>query len=87
MDPVPIARVYFDAWNRRDAAAVLATFTATVPAATLLGDRSPWGRARRVYERAVGRVPDLSFEITSAGATGPDSVAAEWIMRGTNSAR
>ncbi len=28
--------------------------------------------------------PDLSFEIASAGAAGPDLVAAQWIMRGTN---
>ena len=28
--------------------------------------------------------PDLSFEIASAGVAGPDLVAAQWIMRGTN---
>jgi predicted ester cyclase len=28
--------------------------------------------------------PDLSFEISSAGVAGPDLVAAQWIMRGTN---
>jgi len=28
--------------------------------------------------------PDLSFELISAAATGPDSVAAQWVMRGTN---
>src|SRR5262249_44953761 len=29
--------------------------------------------------------PDLSFEIASKGLAGPDLVAAEWVMRGTNS--
>jgi len=28
--------------------------------------------------------PDVSFEVTSIGMAGPDLVAAQWIMRGTN---
>ena len=29
--------------------------------------------------------PDLSFEIVSAAAAGPERVVARWLMRGTNS--
>ena len=29
--------------------------------------------------------PDISFSIASAGLAAPDFVAAQWIMRGTNS--
>ena len=28
--------------------------------------------------------PDLTFEIISKAQTGPESVAAQWVMRGTN---
>ena len=85
MDPLLIARVYFDAWNRRDAAAVLATFTSDGTYSDPTGGRGLRGDALVGYMNGLwAAFPDLSFEITSAGATSPDSVAAEWIMRGTN---
>ena len=85
MDPLQIARVYFDAWNRRDAAAVLATFTSDGTYSDPSGGRGLRGDALAGYMNGLwAAFPDLSFEIASAGATGPDSMAAEWIMRGTN---
>ncbi|HVH28024.1 MAG TPA: ester cyclase [Vicinamibacterales bacterium] len=85
MDPLLIARVYFDAWNRRDAAAVLATFTRDGTYSDPAGGRGLRGDALAGYMNGLwAAFPDLSFEIASVGATGPDSVAAEWIMRGTN---
>lgn len=79
------AQTYFDAWNRRDAAAVLATFTET----GAYSDPMTGGRIRA--EALAGYMnglwaafPDLSFEIASAAETGPETVAAQWIMHGTN---
>lgn len=85
MDPLPIANAYFDAWNRRDAAAVLATFTSDGTYSDPAGGRGLRGDALAGYMNGLwAAFPALAFEIASVGATGPDSVAAEWIMRGTN---
>jgi steroid delta-isomerase-like uncharacterized protein len=84
MDALTIAQTYFDAWNARDAAAVLATFSSdgTYSDPTVRGLR---GEALAGYMNSLwAAFPDLSFEIASAAATGPDSMAAQWIMRGTN---
>jgi len=43
------------------------------------------GEALRAYMNGLfSAFPDLSFEIVSAGLAAPDLVAAQWIMRGTN---
>ena len=71
MDPVQIARAYFDAWNRRDAAAVLATFTSDGTYSDPSGGRGLRGDALVGYMNGLwAAFPDLSFEIASAGATG-----------------
>jgi len=85
MEPLDIAHRYFDAWNRRDAAAVL----------DILGDDGTYqdpgtggpirGEALRGYMNGlISAFPDLSFEVVSAGLAAPDLVAGQWIMRGTN---
>jgi len=85
MEPIECAQQYFDAWNRRDADAVLATFA---PDATYCDPASGGrlgGEAFKGYMNGLwAAFPDLSFEITTAGAAGPDLVAAQWVMRGTN---
>ncbi len=85
MDALACARQYFDAWNRRDADAVLATFaddgTYCDPAS---GGRLR-GEALKGYMNGLwAAFPDLSFEIASKGLAGENLVAAQWIMRGTN---
>jgi len=76
---------YFDAWNRRDAAAVLATFAAEGTYCDPTSGGRLRGEALAGYMNGLwAAFPDLSFEIVSAGAAGPDLVAAQWIMRGTN---
>jgi len=86
MNPLAAAQRYFEAWNRRDATAVLATMAAggtyTDP-----GTGGPLsGEAFAGYMNELfSAFPDVSFEIASAGLAGPDLVAAQWIMRGTNS--
>lgn len=85
MSTLEIAREYFDAWNRREAQAVLATFSAD----GTYCDPSTGGRLRgdalkSYMEGLWAAFPDLSFEISSAGMSGENLVAAQWIMRGTN---
>ena len=85
MDPLECARKYFDAWNRRDAAAVLATFAADGSYCDPASGGRLSGEALKGYMNGLwAAFPDLSFEIASAGAAGPDLVAAQWIMHGTN---
>jgi len=86
MDPLECAVKYFDAWNRRDADAVLATFA---PEGTYCDPASGGrlrGEALKGYMNGLwDAFPDLSFEIVSKGLSGENLVAAQWIMRGTNS--
>ena len=84
MNPLDVTQTYFDAWNQRDPAAIVATFAQggtysdpTVPALT--------GSALATYTSGLfAAFPDLSFEIVSAAQTGDYTVAAQWMMRGTN---
>lgn len=84
MKPIDIAQYYFDAWNRRDPAAIVATFVEggtysdpTVPALT--------GSALAAHASGFfAAFPDLAFEIVSAAQTGDHTIAAQWMMHGTN---
>jgi steroid delta-isomerase-like uncharacterized protein len=80
-----IAQKYFDAWNNRDADAILATFveggTYNDPTS---GEVS--GEALKAYVNNLWEAfPDLSFDLVSVAEAGPGMVAAQWHMRGTNS--
>ena len=85
MTAIDVAQQYFDAWNRRDPAAVLATMaeggTYTDP-----GTHGPIsGQAFAAYMQGFfAAFPDVSFAIASVGLAAPDLVAAQWVMRGTN---
>jgi steroid delta-isomerase-like uncharacterized protein len=85
MEPLAVTQRYFDAWNRRDPDAIVATFaesgTYTDPAVP----DGLTGPAIGAYAAGLFEAyPDLSFEIVSAAATGERTVAAQWLMRGTN---
>jgi steroid delta-isomerase-like uncharacterized protein len=84
MQALEIAQRYFDAWNRRDAAVIVAAFSeGGTYADPVCGALS--GPAIGAYAEALwAAFPDLSFEIASAGLAGENLVAAEWTMRGTN---
>src|SRR4029453_6450009 len=85
MDPITIAQQYFDGWNRRDPAAVMATMApgGTYTDPTTGGPLS--GDAFAEYMKGLfSAFPAVSFEIASVGQPGPDLVAAQWVMRGTN---
>jgi len=85
MDALECAQQYFDAWNRRDANAVLATFAAEGTYCDPASGGRLRGEALKGYMNGLwAAFPDLSFEIASAGVAGPDLIAAQWIMHGTN---
>ena len=85
MDPVVIAQRYFDGWNRRDPAAVLATMA---PAGTYSDPTTGGPVSGDAFDGFMKSLfsafPDVSFEVASVGVAAPDLVAAQWVMRGTN---
>jgi steroid delta-isomerase-like uncharacterized protein len=85
MDALTVAQRYFDAWNRRDAASIVATFASdgTYSDPTTGGALSMEAIAGYVTG-LWSAFPDLSFDIVSAGLAGEGLVAAQWVMRGTN---
>ena len=85
MNAVALANAYFEAWNARNAAAIVATFVerGTYADPTTNGPLS--GAAIGAYASGLWQAfPDLAFEIRSAAQTAASTVVAEWTMRGTN---
>ena len=85
MAAIEAAHAYFDAWNARDGAAIVASFSERGSYADPATDGPITGDAIAEYAGALwAAFPDLSFEVTSAAETGGGGVAAQWTMRGTN---
>ena len=85
MTPIDAAQRYFEAWNRRDPAGIVATLTenGTYTDPTTNGELT--GQAIADYTAGLfASFPDLSFEVVSAASTGEGTVAAQWVMNGTN---
>ena len=84
MDPIALARRYFDAWNRRDAGAVLASL---VPGGRYEDPVTPGplsGEALRAYVEGLwAAFPDLSFEVGPVHRVGETEVHGRWTMIGT----
>jgi steroid delta-isomerase-like uncharacterized protein len=83
-DALQVAQAYFDAWNRHDAAGIVATFAEggmyTDPLAQGLS-----GEAIAAYAQGLwGAFPDLLFEIVGQTLVDDGQVAAQWLMKGTN---
>ena len=85
-DPLAQSQAYFDAWNNRDADAILAGFGEsgfyTDPAA---GQPLSGVQLAGYVKGLWASFADLHFEVTSLGLISEDTVAAEWTMRGTHS--
>lgn len=85
MDASAVAERYFDAWNRRDPEAIAAVFADD---GTYADPNVPDGLdppATAAYAAGLfAAFPDLAFEIVSAGERPDGTVAAEWMMTGTN---
>jgi steroid delta-isomerase-like uncharacterized protein len=86
MDALNVAQKYFAAWNTRDTGAIVAAFT---EGGTYSDPVSGEITGQAIGHYAAGLIagfPDLSFEVTSHGLVDDRTVAAQWIMRGTNTA-
>ena len=85
MEATDVVQEYFDAWNRHDPEAIVATF---VQGGTYTDPNAPEGLSgRAIAEYASGlfaAFPDLSFDLVSHSCTDDGAVAARWVMRGTN---
>jgi len=78
-------RRYMQGWIDRDADGILASLNdgGTYEDPSTGGPIS--GEAIRSYVKGLwSAFPDLTFEEQSLGETGPDSAAAQWLMKGTN---
>ena len=85
MDNIASVRRYFTAWIDRDADGILASMVegGTYQDPSTIVPIS--GEAIRGYVHGLwSGFPDLTFDVESIGETGPDRVAAQWLMRGTN---
>lgn len=84
-DAIAVAQRYFDGWNRRDPAAVLETMAPNGTYADPTTGGPIGGQSFSGYMKGLfSAFPDVSFEVASVGVAAPDLVAAQWVMRGTN---
>jgi steroid delta-isomerase-like uncharacterized protein len=85
MRSLELANAYFEAWNRRDADAIVAVFGGSGTYSDPTTNGTLAGRAIGEYAQGLWKsFPDLSFEIRSAAQTAENKVVAEWTMTGTN---
>lgn len=85
MAAIDLAQRYFDAWNRHDPASIVATFAQGGTYSDPTSGGVLTGQAIAHYaDGLLAAFPDLSFEIVSAAPAGDSMVAAQWLMRGTN---
>ncbi len=80
-----VAHRYFDAWNRRDAAAILATLAENGTYTDPLTPGPLTGGAIGAYAEGLwAAFPDLSFDILSLTESAAGLVCGQWLMKGTN---
>ena len=85
MGALDVVQRYFEAWNRHDATALVATFSRGGTYRDPAGGPGLKGEALASFARGLWQVfPDLSFELVCAAETAPDRVAAAWRLRGTH---
>jgi steroid delta-isomerase-like uncharacterized protein len=85
MTPAELFQHYTDAWNRHDAAGIVAAFAehGTYTDPTTAGPLA--GAAIAAYAQSLwDAFPDLSFETVSLNQNDQGLVSAEWLMKGTN---
>lgn len=82
-NPVDVVQKYFNAWNAHDADSIANIFTEEGeyhdPSVKIRG------RDIHTYVQTIWEAfPDLSFEIVSQTESGEGMIAAQWLMKGTN---
>jgi steroid delta-isomerase-like uncharacterized protein len=85
MDSMSIATAYFEAWNQRDPGKIVAAFAEGGTYMDPASGGALKGAAIGHYASGLfAAFPDLTFEVVSGGPIGENMVAAQWVMRGTN---
>jgi steroid delta-isomerase-like uncharacterized protein len=85
MNALAVAQGYFDAWINRDADGIIAVFTEGGTYSDPTVGQGISREATADYAKGLwDAFPDLTFDIISKAETGPKTVAAQWLMRGTN---
>lgn len=85
MSAIDAAQAYFDAWNARDGAAIVASLSEDATYQDpMTGGPIPPAALKGYAETLWGAFPDLTFDVASIGEMENGRIAAEWIMRGTN---
>lgn len=76
---------YFDAWNRHDAAGIVACFTSGGTYSDSTAGQNLQGQAILEYANGLwAAFPDLHFEVGRVAVTAEGILAAEWRMLGVN---
>jgi steroid delta-isomerase-like uncharacterized protein len=85
MNPLHAVQPYFDAWNRHEADALVASLTPDGVYADPIVPQGVSGPALVGYVHGLwAAFPDLHFELASTSVLDENQVAAQWIMFGTN---
>jgi steroid delta-isomerase-like uncharacterized protein len=85
MDRLAHAQRYFDGWNAHDADVIAATFALDGTYADPLVQGLDPGATGAYAVGLAAAFPDLRFELVTSSLTDDGAVAAQWVMRGTNS--
>ena len=84
MTHLNIARKYFEAWNNRDAQAIISLFTDNGtyqdPVIGIINIQNIDAYTKNLWDA----FPELVFTIPTLNEIGPDKVAAQWVMSGVN---
>lgn len=81
-----VARRYYEAWNRHDAAAIVAVFAQGGTYSDPATEGALTGSAIGTYADSLfAAFPDVSFESRDPVCPGDGMVAAQWVMKGVNS--
>ena len=85
MNPIEVVRRYNQAWNGRDANAIVQLFAEGGTYSNPHAGQGLTGEAIGNYAKAVwAAFPDMTAELVSVREIAPGQVAHEWLLRGTN---
>lgn len=83
MEPTHVVSDYFEAWNRHDAAGIVACFTSDGLYHDPYVPQGVGGKVLEQYTQGVFEsMPDLRFAIVATYIS-PDAIIVEWVMLAT----
>ncbi|MCL6562476.1 MAG: ester cyclase [Firmicutes bacterium] len=85
MEQIEMAHRYFKAWNQHDPAGIAAALVEGGTYEDPSTGRPLQGEEIAAYADSLFTAfPDLAFQLTAESAFGPETMAAQWSMTGTN---